>query len=207
MNQHVPRPPRLSTQAAEGLPRWRWTLAEFDRFVDLGIIDADDKVELIGGELVQMSSKGIAHETVCDDLAEWLAAQLPKGIRLKTELGWRPDDETYCEPDILVFPRRLRPISKLLPADILLLIEVADSTLKKDTTTKAALYARLGVREYWVIDAFAHDTQVFREPTAAGYRRKRRVPKGKAVRPALLPDISLRLADLPFASEAPPSEA
>ena len=62
MNAPLPRPPRPTTQAAEGLPRWRWTLAEFDRFIDLGILDADDKVELIGGELVQMSAKGIAHE-------------------------------------------------------------------------------------------------------------------------------------------------
>ena len=59
MNQHQPRLPRLPTQAAEGLPRWRWTLKEFDRFVELGILDPDDKVELIGGELSQSRPKAL----------------------------------------------------------------------------------------------------------------------------------------------------
>ena len=63
MNQHFP-PRREPTQVADGLPRWRWTLAEFDRFVELGILSDDDRVELIGGEIVPMAAKGIAHESV-----------------------------------------------------------------------------------------------------------------------------------------------
>ena len=75
MNQHLPRPPRLPTQAAEGLPRWRWTVADLDRLVKLGIIEEDDKVELIGGELVPMSPTGIEHETIGTDVAEWFRAK------------------------------------------------------------------------------------------------------------------------------------
>lgn len=201
MNQHLPRPPRVPTQAAEGLPRWRWTLAEFDRFIELGIIDADDKVELIGGELVQMSAKGIAHETVKADVTDWLAETLPRNLRVQTELGWRPDSDTYCEPDIIVFPKAFRPISKVPPGDVLLLIEVADTTLAKDTTTKAALYARLGVLEYWVIDAMAHTTHVFRDPSSVGYRSKRKVPSNRQLKLSRLPDLSIRLDSLPFARE------
>lgn len=198
MNEVSPRPRRKPTQAAEGLPRWRWTLAEFDRFIDIGIFDADDRIELIGGELVQMNARGIAHETVKTDLKDWLIDRLASDQRVESELAWRPDESTYCEPDLAIFPRRIRPVSTVPGSEILLLIEVADTTLKKDTTTKALLYATLGVREYWVIDALAHVTYVFRQPTREGYRQKRRVAKDKVLKPTLLAGIALRLADLPF---------
>lgn len=193
MNQHFPRPPRLPTQAAEGLPRWRWTLAEFDRFVELGILTEEDRVELIGGEIVSMAAKGAAHEDVRDDLEDWFHANRPKGTRIVMKLGWRPDDQTYCEPDLVVFPRRFRSLTNVPASEVLLLIEVADSTLKKDTTTKAMLYAGMGVREYWAIDAFTRATYVHREPSAQGYRFKRRIVCGRMLRPALLPQLALRL--------------
>src|SRR5262245_61664453 len=106
MNDPFPRPRRDPTQAAEGLPRWRWTLAEFDRFVELGSLTEDDRVELIGGELVPMAAKGIRHESARGELQDWIARTLPPTVRVMVELGWRPDEETYCEPDLIVFPRR-----------------------------------------------------------------------------------------------------
>ncbi len=200
MNQHLPRPVR-TTQAAEGTPRWHWTVDDLDRFVKLGIIDEDDDVELLGGELVPMSPVGMEHETISTDIGDWLMERVDKGLRVKTELKWRPSQDTYCEPDVAIFPRNIRPVAKVPPAEVLLLIEIADSSLKKDTTTKADLYARLGVREYWVVDTSERVTIVFREPTADGYRRKRRVAADKPLKPTLLPGIALRLSELPFASE------
>lgn len=201
MNQHLPRPPRLPTQAAEGLPRWRWTVADLDRLVKLGIIEEDDKVELIGGELVPMSPTGIEHETIGTDVAEWFRANVPKQLIVKTELKWRPDEDTYCEPDIAIFPRALRPVSKVPAVEMLLLVEIADSSLNKDTNTKAALYSRLGVREYWVVDVASQTTHVYLAPSATGYGRKRKVPRNRTLKPTLLPGISLRLSDLQFANE------
>ena len=69
MNDHLPSPRREPTQAAEGMPRWRWTLAEFERFIELGILTEDDRVELIGGEIVPMASKGIAQRDCARRLA------------------------------------------------------------------------------------------------------------------------------------------
>lgn len=201
MNQHLPRPPVATTQAAEGLPRWRWTVADLDRFTELGIIDPEVHVELIDGELVPMPSTGIPHETVSTDIVDWLVERVSKHLRVKPELKWRPDEHTYCEPDVAIFPRRLRPVSKVLASEMLLLIEIADTTLKKDMTTKAALYARLGVPEYWVVDAASHATFVFSAPTPKGYARKRKVAARQSLKPTLLPGIVLRLSELPFANE------
>lgn len=201
MNQHTSRSTRPTTQAAEGVPRWRWTLADLDRFTELGILDGDDKVELIGGELVPMAAKGVAHETIRTDLADWLLGSVSRALRVEQELGWRPDDSTYCEPDIVVFPRKCRPVSTVPPAEVLLLVEVSDTTVKKDTSIKAGLYARLGVREYWVVDAHTRATTVHLEPSANGYRRKHKVPPNRALKPTLLNGLALRLADLPIAHE------
>ena len=197
MNEHLPRPRREPTQAAEGLPRWRWTLAEFDRLIELGILTEDDRVELIGGELIPMASKGIRHENVKGEIELWFYDNAPKSTRVMIELGWRPDGETYCEPGVLVFPRQIKPVSKLTPADVLLLVEIADSSWKCDTATKAPLYARLGVREYWVIDATTLETRVHRNPAADGtYGSVTTCAPASRLTPALVPELVLCLAEI-----------
>ena len=196
MNEHIPRPRREPTQAAEGLPRWRWTLAEFERFIELGILTEDDRVELIGGELVPMAAKGISHENVKGELQDWFGRNLPAHARLVIELGWRPDAETYCEPDLIVFPRRFKPFSKVSPGAVHLVIEVSDSTLKFDLSTKANLFSRLGVREYWTVNAYTLETHVHLQPTPTGYRTVTKRKPAALLKPHLVPEISLRLKDL-----------
>ena len=175
------------------MPRWRWTLPEFERLIELGILTEDDRVELIGGEIVPMAAKGIAHETVRGDLNDWLVDHLPRTLRVREGLGWRPDDATYCEPDLIIFPRGFRTPSLVPPDEVLLIIEVADTTLRKDLGTKAALYARLGVREYWVVNAFTLDTHVHLEPVDGKYRRKRKVSPTRRFAATLVAEITLRL--------------
>ena len=203
MNEHVPPPQREPTQAAEGMPRWRWTLAEFERFIALGILTEDDRVELIGGEIVPMAAKGIAHENVSGDLHDWLVDHLPKDLRVCVELGWRPGGSTYCEPDLLVLPRRFRTPSKASGSEALLVIEIADTTLKKDLGSKAALYAGVGVREYWVVNAFTLDTHVplAPDPAARRWGAKRKVAPSRRLAATLVPQIALRLAELEVAAE------
>ena len=196
MNQHSSRPIRPPTQAAEGLPRWRWTLAEFERFIELGILTEDDRVELIGGELVPMAAKGIAHENVKFALEDAVLDRLPKTLRVLTELGWRPDADTYCEPDLLLIRRGYKTLSNVPAPEALLVIEVADTTLKSDLTTKAALYARLGVHEYWVVNAFTRQTHVHRTPSADGYGSVKVRKPGAVLKPHLVPEITIRMMDL-----------
>lgn len=196
MSEVARHSPRRPTQAAEGLPRWRWTLDEFERFVELGVLSEDDRVELIGGELVPMAAKGIRHENVKSMQMDWLYRRLPESAQLSAELGWRPDGETYCEPDIVVFRRGTPSVSKVPSSDVLLLIEVADTTMKYDSETKARLYAGLGVAEYWIVDAQKLTTRVHLEPSSSGYAvRRDEWPETRLV-PSLVPELAVRLADL-----------
>jgi Uma2 family endonuclease len=185
---------RPTTQAAEGVPRMRWTLAEFERLGELGILTEEDRIELIEGELVPMSPKGNRHEVVRGAILNWLRRNLPNEFDLHVEPGWRSAG-SYCEPDFLVGPAGCNPTS-VPPRDVALLIEVADSSLKLDTTIKAGLYARAGVRDYWVVNALTLTARVYREPSARGYGRRVNVRAGKAVTALVIPSLTLRLADL-----------
>jgi len=173
----------------------RWTLSEFERMTELGILAEDDRIELIGGELVPMSPKGNRHEIVRGVILNWLRRNLPDEFDIHTEPGWRADANSYFEPDFLVGPAGCSPVS-IRPEDVVLLIEVAHSSLAFDTTTKASQYSALGVREYWVVDAVSLATHVHRGPTPAGYAEKVNVAPDDPLTALLIPSLSIRLADL-----------
>ena len=186
---HSPKS-RSTTQAAEGLPRMAWTIEEFERLIELGILGKDDRIELIGGELVPMSPKGIRHERVRTRLLNWIARRLPEGISFGSELGWRPGGNNYAEPDLCFFPSSFDEPT-VPPKEILLLIEVAKSSLEKERGVKAELYAGLGVREYWVVDAVTLRTHIHRLPKNGKYTSISAVPKAKTATPELVPDIAV----------------
>jgi len=196
MNEHLRQAkPRTPTQAAEGFPRWRWTLAEFDRFAELGFFGADDRVELIGGEIVPMSPKGIAHEQLRARLGQFLSRRVPEAVLVLHEAGWRPDGEQYLEPDILIVPDTSRLIETPGP-DALQLIEVAHTSLAFDLDVKAQIYSALGVREYWVVSADTGVTHVHRGPGPQGYCEVTVVDPDVVLTPTLIAGVSLRTGDL-----------
>lgn len=195
MNSRERHQPRTPTQAAEGLPRWRWTLDEFERFIELGIFSEADRVELIGGELVPMSPKGNRHEQLRLVLQRWLSRNVSADIDVLPEPGWRPDGTQYIEPDIVLAPLTSNPVRT--PArDVLLLIEVADSSLSYDLVVKTGVYAALGVTEYWVVDARTLVTHVHRNPCAGGYAIVATVEASGELTAERIPGLTLRLADL-----------
>src|SRR5580700_10675979 len=151
------------TSAAEGLPRRRFTVAEVEAMVTAGVMEEDERVELIGGELVPMSPKGSQHEVVKRALLDrWFRAR-PEEVHLVPETTFRLSEDTYLEPDVVIYPRTAG-IRGLGASNVLLVVEIADSSLRYDIGRKAALCASFGIRELWVIDAVRLTTRVFREP-------------------------------------------
>jgi Uma2 family endonuclease len=188
---------RPTTQAAEGVPRLRWALVEFERLTELGILTEDDRIELIGGELVPMSPKGNRHEVVRGALLNWLRRNLVDAFDFHAEPGWRAGGADYIEPDFLIGPAGCNPTS-VSPLDVALIIEIAHSSLQFDTTSKAKGYASLGVREYWVVDAETLTTRVHREPRAQGYDSVVEVAPGETLTSRAVPSLLLKLVDLPL---------
>jgi Uma2 family endonuclease len=186
---------RPTTQVADGVPRVRWTVAEFERLAELGFFTEDDRIELIGGELVPVAPKGNRHERVRGALHTWYRRHLPPELDYHQEPGWHADETNYFEPDFLFGPAGFDQTS-IKPAAVVLLIEVAHSSLVFDTTTKAGQYAALGVREYWVVNAVTLATRVHREPSAGGYASVVVEAPSDTLEPHLIPALTVRLADL-----------
>ena len=195
MNTSERNSPRVPTQAAEGLPRWRWTLEEFDRFIELGIFGDNDRVELIGGELVPMSPKGARHDNLRIFLQIALQRRVAEGTAVLAEIGWRPDKAHYVEPDILVAHLSDSPV-ETPGREALLVVEIADSSLSYDLKIKPGVYAALGVAEYWVVDAAKLVAHVHREPSQAGYASVAVVPAEGELTALRIPGLALRIADL-----------
>ena len=198
MNELIRPTKRLATQAAEGVPRWRWTTAELLRLTELGAFTEDDHFELIGGEMVPMSPSGRRHEVVADELAQVWGLRVSPDFRVSTERQFNLDDSTYTEPDLIVQPVSIK-IPDVRGDTALLVVGVSDSSLDYDRTTKAALYASFGVREYWSIDARGLDTCIHRTPGPAGYADVRDVADRELITPLLAPALAVRLAELDLA--------
>ncbi len=184
------------TSAAEGLPRRRFTVAEVEAMVAAGVMEEDERVELIGGELVPMSPKGRRHETVKIALVDrWIRAR-PENCTVAQGTTFGLSEDTYLEPDVVIYPRATG-LAGLAGATVLLVVEIADSSLRYDVGRKAALYASFGIRELWVIDAVRLTTRIFREPGSDGYRDMRDLAASDPLVPLLAPEaFGLRLDEL-----------
>jgi Uma2 family endonuclease len=184
------------TSAAEGLPRRRFTVAEVEAMVAAGVMAEDERVELIGGELVPMSPKGNHHEVLKAALLRRWYRAAPNEVDLVPETTFRLSEDTYLEPDVVVYPRT-SGLRGLTGANALLVVEIADSSLRYDIGRKAGLYASFGIRELWVIDALRLTTRVFREPAADGYRNMQDLGPADRLAPLLASEaFALQLNEL-----------
>jgi Uma2 family endonuclease len=185
----------LRTRAAEGYDRRAFTVEEVWAMVRAGIMDEDEPVELWEGEFVPMNAKHNRHEVWKMRLNRKLARALPDEIELSIEPSLYLSDITFLEPDLLIYPRGLLPVDVRGP-DCLLVIEVSDSTLAKDLKGKAALYAKYGVRHYWVLDAERRRAHLMSEPDGEAYRQTVTVEADGDVVLPFEPALTIRLADL-----------
>ena len=143
-----------------------------------------------------MSPKGIRHEVVKRALLDrWFRAR-PDEVHLASETTFRLSKDTYLEPDVVIYPRMIG-LQGLAGANVLLVVEIADSSLRYDTGRKSALYASFGIRELWVVDAVQLTTRMFREPAADGYRSAQDFDPADRLMPLTASDaFALRLDEL-----------
>ena len=197
MNRIFTPPPqrRPTTRAADGLPRWRWTVAEIEKMAVDGYFREDERFELVGGEIVPMSPKGLRHEAIRGALAFRFSRQAPDGVFVISEPQFNLADDTYLSPDILVHPIGI-PTAKVRGGDALLVVEVADTSLRYDLNTKAPIYAAYGVAEYWVINAVTLTTMVHRQPSGKTWSFVGEVAPSNVLTPLLAPAFSVSLGAL-----------
>ena len=184
-----------TTQAGDGLPRRKWTSDEVQRMIAAGIVRHGERFELYGGELVAMASRGQHHELMKIALNDFFGQHRGADLRHAPETPFRLSDHDEPEPEFIVFPRAIKP-RDVRGDTVLLVVEIADSSLGIDLGRKAKLYASYGVRDYWVIDAVRRLTYIHREPGPAGYASVVEVAGSERLVPLLAPALAVRLDDL-----------
>ena len=175
------------------------TIEEFQRLTETGVFSEDQRLELIRGELVEMSPIGGPHATAVRRLTNRLAARLGSRIILDVQnplLIGEHQSELY--PDVML----LRPqedfysLGKPQPQDALLVIEVAGSSLSYDRDVKIPLYAEAGILEVWLVDLNSATIFVYRQPSPAGYQEVRQFQRGDEVSPEAFPDERFRVHEI-----------
>lgn len=190
-------PPSVSA-AAYGIKRW--TVEEYHRMDDLGILSPDERTELIDGQIILMASKGTPHVTALHLLAHTLRDQLGSEALVRTQDPIQLTDFSEPEPDIAIVRGHILDYADHHPTaqEVDWIIEVADSTLKYDTETKAELYARSGIADYWVLDLKNRRFHIFRNPQPTGYSSHLMLAEPNQISPLAFPTLSLDLtASLP----------
>jgi len=142
----------------------RFTRAEYERLIDLGVFQPGEDIELIGGELMVAEPQGVPHYTAIRKTAKALEAAFGPGWEVRTEGPIGLDDESEPEPDVAVVPGAPDDYARAHPSRPALTVEVAESSLALDRQRKGSLYARAGLPDYWVLNLVDRVLEVYREP-------------------------------------------
>jgi len=185
----------MPSRITQGLPRRKFTVAEIERMVRKGLIREDERFELIGGEIIPMSPKGNWHENLKRELIRHMVKRLPDHLQLIPETTFRLDKHTFIEPDFLVYPTAV-DLKDISGANVLLAIELADTSLAYDLKRKPMLYAHFGIRELWVIDARQRLTTIHRAPADDAYGAVSTHGPEETLAPLLAPELAVSLAAL-----------
>ena len=184
--------------ATPALAPHRFTVADYYRMLEAGILHEDDRVELLGGQVVEMSPMGAPHAAATERVRHVLSGALGSRAQVRDQKPLALGEYDEPEPDLAVVRPRADFYLEGLPgaADVLLLGDVAETSLVYDQSTKAALYAAAGIREVWVVNLPDGVLEVYRDPGPAGYQDRQTHQRDERVVPQAFPDLEAAVADL-----------
>jgi Uma2 family endonuclease len=196
---------RLETQQPpSGIPgeppqRWKWTGDDLIRMGEAGLLPPEARFELLGGEIYQLMAPGPLHAFLVDligSLLERLAGAY--GFHVREEKPIRLNEEYDPQPDVAVVRGRGRDYRDRFPGpdDVLLVIEVADSSLQHDRELKLPAYAAAGIPECWLVNLPEQQVEVYQEPAGPEYRLRRLYRSGEVVEPSAMPGAALAASEL-----------
>lgn len=180
------------------LLRRRFTVDEYQRMGQVGILGEDDRLELLEGEIVEMAPIGSRHQATVNRLTELFSARVSGRALVSVQGPTRLAEDSEPQPDLMLLRRRddFYASAHPGPADVLVLVEVSDTSTDYDREVKVPLYARHGIQEVWLVGLETDTVEVYRGPTAQGYWNLTRSVRGQDLAPELLTGIELAVDDI-----------
>jgi Uma2 family endonuclease len=177
----------------------RWTRAEYDRLIADGSFRPDERLELLGGQLVVREPQGSRHAVAIELALHALQQAFGPAWRVRVHLPIALDIESEPEPDLSVVGGAPRGSAFAHPADPVLIVEVADTSLVFDREHKSSLYARAGVADYWIVNLVDRQLEIYRDPVGApaapfGWRYTQRSVRGATAVISPLAALSARIS-------------
>lgn len=208
----LPDHPGVAGDPQSPLPsRWKWTGDDLIRLGEAGLLPADGRFELLDGEIYQLRPPGPLHSVLVGGIRELLAtlARLRES-HVREEKPIRLNAHYDPQPDVSIVRGQKRNYRTRFPepGDVWLVVEVCDSSLDHDLEFKVPAYAEAGIAECWLVNVPEQQVQVYREPSAEGYRLRRIYCTGEAIEPLAFPGSPIAVADLldsPEADDVSPS--
>ena len=178
--------------------RHRFTVDDYHRMGESGVFGPEDRVELLDGEVIEMSPIGSRHAGTVNRLTELFLLRLTGKINVSPQNSMALSNRSEPEPDLVLLRRRPDFYADALPTpgDVLLLVEVADTSVGFDRGFKMPLYAAAGINEAWLVDLPAGIVEVYREPSASGYASIRQARAGESLSLLAFGDVSFDLAEI-----------
>lgn len=181
----------MSVSTAQPPTPRQFTVSEYHRMVEAGILGEDDRVELIDGQIYVMSPIGSQHAACVDRLTRLfiLAVHDRASVRVQNPILLTPDSEP--EPDVALLTLREDAYAARHPRpnEVMLIVEVSGASLEFDQTTKLPLYAQAGIPEVWIVALQADQLHIYREPSASGYAEHTTCERGDTLTVQALPNV------------------
>lgn len=183
--------------------RRRWTVDEYYRMVDCGLIGEDERVELIEGEVLRLSPQNVPHASVTAFLNNALVLRYGRTHLVRVQLPLQVSDHSEPEPDFSLVTKEAILGACRHPTSADLVVEVSDSSLEFDRLRKSRLYAQAGIPEYWVVNVREGSLEVYRRPQGPVYQEHQVLYPGDQVQPIAIAGEALPLSEfLPAKGEA-----
>ncbi len=196
------RTPRLSlieAQPPEHQPSLRLlTTAEYEQMIAAGIFNEDDRVELLEGVIIEMSPKSALHAALTEEANDYFKNSLKARAVVRSQNPILLSDLSEPEPDIVIArPPKERYYSQHPePPDVLLVMEIAESSIRLDRNAKSRLYAGAGIVQYLILNVNRMEIEDYREPSADGYRSKQTYTTGQSFDLVSFPGLTVKVSDL-----------
>lgn len=184
----------MTTTTDSPLDLYRWTVTNYHRLSEAGILDEDAGVELLNGQIIKMSPVGDLHAACVDLLDELFRDLLGKEVQVRAQNPILLNDFSEPEPDLTILKRKANFYADGAPRpeDVLLVVEVADTTLAKDRLVKKTAYAAAGIAEYWIVNLPERQVEQYLRPAGEDYQLARTYKSDQTVESEITGPVAVK---------------